>query len=919
MKKHFLSNILLIWVFLFGYICQIGAQTNPALQQQALSEIQKRGLDEKEVRARLQQKGVNIDNVSPESLPGLQSTLEGVLLELENEKKGKKESSPSGVIQDTKVAADTALQDPNIKKRVDQGASVQEAISEDQAKATQEQLPPGQIYGQSIFRDKSLSVFRTTNEIKPPDSYILSTGDEITISIFGASQFDSKFTINKEGYISPLNMPKIFLKGVSLGQAKELLRSRFSNFYRFAPEQFAASLNTSRSITVNIFGEVFKYGSFSLSAINTAFNALVAAGGPNDLGTVRNINVIRNGKTKRLDVYAFMNNPSVQFDFYLEDNDIIHVPIAERVVGISGAVRRPLRYELINGENLIQLIEFAGGLTANAYREVIQVRRFVNDRQVLIDVNLKDLLYKKSDFSLLNGDEISIKAIPTSVENTARIEGAVDLPGAYALSETPRVSDLIKKGALKREARTDVAFLLRQNLDGTSKLIQLNLANILASPGTAADLELLPKDRLLVYALARFIDKYTFSINGAVREPLATQAYDPDSSITLQKAILLAGGLKPDANGSAYIIRTNPLNIKEKQYIPVNLAEAIRNPSGPQNIVLKPLDEVQVLSKLNYADVADINIIGAVRNPGKFQYAPSLHLKDVIILAGGLRLEAARNRIDIFRLEIVQNQATRTVVATLEVDNQFNVIGGPADFQLRPYDEIVVRTVPDFELQQYVELNGEVMYPGRYALLDNNEPLSNVIKRAGGLTGEAYAPGATLYRTENAKGFIVTRLDLLLRKPGIDEDHILKPGDVINVPKALTLVTIRTANTHAGDVYQDPITSNGQINVAYTSNKRAGWYVREYAAGFAKKANRKRVTVAQPNGKINRTINLGLFRIYPKVVKGSVVTVPAKPVKEKKEETKKEGKGVDWDKALSQILAVASTMATIALAISALN
>lgn len=897
--------------------------TDPALVQQARNEIQRRGLDETEVRARLLQRGVDMDRVTPEQLPSLQDTILAVITELEAEKAAAKTPKPAKG-QAPEPAAPPAPQSAStqgisrekveeIQQKIKQGASIEEAISEELARDTGTP-PPARIWGQHLFRDKSLSVFRTTNEAKPPDTYVLGPGDVITISIFGASQFDSQFEIGKEGFIQPTSMPKIFLKGIRLGQAKALLRSRFAQFYRFAPEQFAVSLSTARSITVNIFGETVSYGSFSISAINTAFNALVAAGGPTDLGSVRNIKVIRGKESRRLDIYEFMNNPGVQYDFFLEDNDIIHVPVAERSVAIRGAIRRPFRYELTGEENLTKLLEFAGGLNANAYREAIQIQRFVDDRQVLIDVNLKDLVSRKQDFPLLDGDEIIVKNIPSPIENTIVVEGAVELPGKYALRENPRISDLLRRSGLRREARSDAAFLLRTNDDNTTRLLLLNLADIMAAPGSAQDLELQPKDVLSVYSRGRYTDPGVISITGAVRDSLLDYPYTQDSSLTVQRAILLAGGLRPDANGIGLITRNNPDNIKELEYVEVDLAAAFDRPESAANITLKPYDRFEVLSRSTFADTVMIKVSGAVRQPGSFVYGKNMNLREALLLAGGLKLEAARNRVDIYRILIRDSEPTRAVVARVEVDSNLFV---PNNFGIAPYDEIIVRTVSEFEFQRFVEIQGEVRFPGRYALISDNETMSDVIVRAGGLTPEAFADGATFYRFEGGKGYVVTDLAEAQRRPQSPHNHILKEGDLIRIPKREDLVSIRAANTRAFEVITAPMIANGLINVAYEPRKQADWYVHRYAAGFGKNAKRTHVTVEQPNGKINRTRNFLFFKSYPKVTPGSIITVGSKPAKMPKAE--KEKKSVDWDKALTQILSVTATLATVVVAIAALK
>ncbi|MEO6037266.1 MAG: SLBB domain-containing protein, partial [Saprospiraceae bacterium] len=512
-RKWHISLILLLLSF-FLPVLVFAQNVDPAIQQQAKQALQRRGVDEAAVRAKLLARGIDIDNVKQEQLPALQPTIEAVIKEVEAEKAAQVPAAANTPPSIQPDQPDSTAQVPGKSDPLN-GIPVQELVQADM-----DSLSPVAVYGQQLFRGQSLALFRATEDAKPPDSYVVSTGDQLTVSIFGASQFDSRFEVKKDGYIQPSGMPKIFLKGLRLDQAKALLLSRFSQFYVFRPEQFAVSLSTSRTITVNVFGETKNYGSFTISAVNTAFNALVAAGGPTDLGTVRNISLIRGRTTKRLDVYELMNNPAIQYDYFLENNDIIHVPVAERIVGIRGAINRPFRYELIKGENLVKLIEYAGGLGANAYREIVQVRRFENDRQVLIDVNLKTLLAGKQDFTLLNGDEVIVRTIPSPIENTASITGAVELPGPYSLTETRRVSDLLRKGVLQREARTDLAFLLRIKPNRTTQLIQLDLDRIRAAPGSAVDLALQAEDKLTVYTQSRFTDRSTISISGAVRQPL---------------------------------------------------------------------------------------------------------------------------------------------------------------------------------------------------------------------------------------------------------------------------------------------------------------------------------------------------------------------------------------------------------------
>ncbi|MCY7329258.1 MAG: SLBB domain-containing protein, partial [Saprospiraceae bacterium] len=390
------------------------------------------------------------------------------------------------------------------------------------------------------------------------------------------------------------------------------------------------------------------------------------------------------------------------------------------------------------------------------------------------------------------------------------------------------------------------------------------------------------------------------------------------STLTLQRAILLAGGLSLEASGRGLLLRTNPNNIKERAYLEVDLAAAFDQPTSSANVLLQPLDRLEVLSRPAFADETTIQVNGAVRKPGEFAYGNNMSLRDALLLAGGLRLEAARNRVDIFRIQIRDNEPTKTIVATLQIDSSFTLIGAtPSGYRIQPFDEIVVRSVPEFEFQRYVELQGEVRYPGRYALLSNNERLVDIINRAGGLSPEAFKEGSSLYRQDGGKGFVVTNFKEALRNLKSPHNHILKEGDIIKIPKREDLVSIRTAYTQAADILKASIIANGLINVAYYPHKRAGWYIRHYAAGFGERAIPSRVSVERPNGKINRTIGFG-FLIYPKVTKGSIISVAGKPLKVIKP-TDPSKKKFDWDKALTQILATLGTLATVTIAAAALN
>ncbi len=901
---------------LFGLLCCLLLTLTPAITQvlgpeDARQELEKRGIPEDEVKKRMLERGIDIDSIDPTNtaeVAAAEKVLEEVLLELEAETA----AAQNQAIEE--VASDVV---DDIQEAVEDGKPLDEAISEEiiDAQVDNIQRPPSKVYGQQIFRDKTISVFTSAEDVRPSASYVMGPGDQVNISIWGNSQEEATFEINTEGYIKPSRLPRISLKGKTYEQAKALLQSRYAQYYNFRPEEFEVTITYARTITVNILGEVFNPGSYTLPATNTAFNALVAAGGPSDIGSVRNIRLIRAGApTREIDVYEFMNDPAVQNEFYLQDNDVIHVGTIGRTVDISGAVRRPFVFELEAGENLQQLITYAGGFQDNAYQGNLQVKRFVEDEERIIDVNFRNLQQQNSDFVLLRGDKVVVQTIPTKYDNFVEVSGAVELPGRFELIEGMKISNLLAKGVLNEGARRDLAFLLRSQPDGTTAYEKIDLNAILNDANSPANLTLQTKDRLRVLSQTGYVDQGTVNIVGAVRNPSEFDV-DQGKELRLDAAIILAGGLRADATDFAYIYRAKPDNNKEIQYIRVNLREALNNPQSTDNLALQAQDRVEVLSQFRFTNESFVKISGAVRQPGEYKYDPSLNLADVLTLAGGFRLEAARNRIDISRIVLNADQPTETVVATIEVDDSFNPVGN-SNFDLQPYDQIIVRSVPNFELQRNVSIRGEVSFPGQYSLVNRNEKIWSLIKRAGGLTDEAFLNGASLYRIQDGVGYIIGELDKVRNDPNSRFNFILKEGDILEIPKRKDLVTIQLSATQAAELYPDRLLKDGKLNVAYQEGKNAKWYLEKYAAGVGKDGRNRLISVEHPNGRIEQTKGF-VFKRYPSVQEGSTVSVGKKPVDPEKEQKEKED--IDWGRVLADSITQATAILTLILLIERLD
>lgn len=889
----FLFLLVLLFSSLANPVFAQDARNNPQVITQIRAILAAKGLTEEEVKARLRSRNIDIDKMSDQEVIAQRPAIEAIINEMELEKKQKTtgsgataSSAPATSTTNTAVAKtpETTDEQNAAKKQAIEMAPIVLVKSEDPT--------PNSIYGHHIFKDNTLQAYRISKDASPPDAYILAPGDKINVIIFGKSQADLQYEINPNGYIQPAQMPKIFLSGVTLKSARELLSNRFSSFYVFNKDQFALTLNTSRTLNLNIFGEVDRAGSYTTSALNTALNALAVAGGPTNNGSVRKIQIVRGSVKKILDVYAFMRNPILQFDFYLQNNDIIYVPPAEKIITLQGAVNRPMRYELIDEEGIPELIGFAGGLQSNVYTEFVQIERFENNAVVIKDYSLDDILKKRIKVELKRGDIVRFKAINTPLSEFVNIEGSVDYQGNYELGTTKTLSALLKKARLKPEAKLDPIFLIRKNLDKSVQIITLNAEAILA--GKSADIALQKKDEVIIYDQARYTNLFNISVVGEVRNPFE-RPFRYDQSISIKEALGLAGELKPTASFNAYIYRTDPFNAKKTEYIPVSLTDEA-------GFKLKPGDQLVVLNKDTYKREFNVSIAGEVNNPISTRYDSTLKMKDLIKLAGGVTLGSNLNRVDIFRLRFNKDRAPDKQVLSLTIDQEFNVISG-TQFELQPLDYVVVRRIPEFQLQDFVTISGEVRTPGVYSIKTKRYQFSDLVSEAEGFNQFADIANISLIRYADNSGLVVfNAADALSNRGNTAKDPILLPGDLITVPRLNNIVRIETYGTRyiLGE-------NQKSLQVNYQGNHSAAWYIRNYAGGFVKRADRLSVLVVRDNGLIKKTRRFLFFKNYPKVLYGDKIVTAMKPPKPER----KEAKQVDWDKFMTKVLAFGSMLGLI--------
>lgn len=654
-----------------------------------------------------------------------------------------------------------------------------------------------QVFGRNIFNTRNLTFEPSVNLATPPN-YRLGPGDEVIIDIWGTSQNTIRQQISPDGTINIEKIGPVSLSGMTVSEANEYLKRVLGKTYSGldAPDgtlEIRLTLGNARTIQINVMGEVVQPGTYALSSFSTVFHALYRAGGVNEIGSLRNVQVTRNGKTvAKVDVYDFIMKGKTQDDIRLQEGDVIIVPAYEALVQISGNVKRPMKFEMKKNETLATLINYAGGFSADAYTRSLRVVR-QNGEEYEINT-VKEIDY--SAYPMRNGDVVTAEAILNRFTNKLEVRGAVYRPGIYQLNgEINTVRALVNEAkGLMGDAFTNRAVLQREREDLTTEIISVDVRSIMA--GTSPD-------------------------------------------IPLQKNDIL--------------------------YIP---------------------------SIHDLEDRGDVAIFGEVAKPDSYSYSDNMTLEDLIIRAGGLRESASTVRVDVSR-RIKDPKSTHSTdsigqMFTFALKDGF-VIDGEQGFTLQPYDQVFVRRSPGYQAQQNVQVTGEVIFSGTYAMTTTEERLSDLVKKAGGATPKAYLRGAKLIRVANDeekkrmrdvinlmnRQFGEAMMDSLgirvedtfsvgidlekaMAQPGSEYDLVLREGDVLSVPKLNNTVKV-----------------NGAVmmpnTVGYLSDKNANYYL-DQAGGYALNAKKSKKFVIYMNGQMARIKGRSKDKIEP----GCEIIVPSK-------------------------------------------
>ena len=666
------------------------------------------------------------------------------------------------------------------------------------------------VFGRDIFNNKELS-FEPNMNIATPQNYRLGPGDAVIIDIYGASQKTIQSTVSPDGEVTIEGYGPVNVSGLTVAQANARLRNTLGSRYRSS--RIKLTVGQTKTIMVNVMGEVKAPGTYTLSAFATVFHALYMAGGTNDLGTLRNIKVYRNNRLVTVvDIYDYILNGKLTGNVRLADNDVIVVGPYDCLVTIAGKVKRPMIYEMKKNESVNSLLKYSGGFAGDAYKKSVRVNRKTGREYAVYNVEEFDF----SSFRVDDGDSISVDSILPRYANTVEVKGAVFRPGMYNLGEQVNsVRTLVEHAeGMTEDAFTNRAVMHRMKKDRTLEVIAVDIAGIM--DGKVADIPLKENDVLFI-------------------------------------------------------------------------------PTRQEKIVERTL-----------------TIRGEVQYPGVYQYADNETLEDFVLQAGGLTDKASTVNVMVSR-RVMDAKALRpdSVIAktyTLSLKDGF-VIDGTPGFKLMPFDEVMIRQSPAYVEQQNVSITGEVMFAGLYTLDHRNARLSELFKKAGGATDQAYLKGARIIRkaneqekqrmeavlkmqreemqknllqlaassnnssalTQSSKDVERTNIEKFnvpseypvgidlpeaLANPGSDADIILREGDRLVIPQYNGTVKINGAVMFAN-------------TVAYEKGKKPSYYI-DQAGGFAADALKSKAYIIYMNGKVAKLSH------GAKVQPGSEIIIPAK-------------------------------------------
>ena len=637
------------------------------------------------------------------------------------------------------------------------------------------------VFGRDIFSNKSLS-FEPLMNIATPQNYVLGAGDQVSVDIYGASQKSVDCTVSPDGDIVIEGYGPIRVGGLSVAAAKARLRATLGS--RYQSSRINLSLGQTRTVSINVMGEVKKPGTYTLSAFASVFNALYMAGGTNDIGTLRNIKIYRNNRLVSVcDIYDYILNGKMTGNVRLHDGDVIIVGPYDCLVNVTGKVKRPMYYEMKRNESLQTLLRYSGGFTGDAYKKAVRVNRKTGREYAVFNVDEFDM----SSFQIADGDSVSVDSILPRYANTVEIKGAVFRPGMYQLGDgINSVRSLVQHAeGLTEDAFTARAVMHRMKADRTLRVIPVDIQGIME--GRVADIPLKENDVLFIPTKQTAMNEQTISIQGEVVYPGIYKYADNE---TLEDFVLQAGGLTDKASTVKVDVARrvgNPKALTTDSIIAKTYSFALKDGfvvDGEQGFVLQPFDEVYVRKNPSYTVQQNVSIDGEVTFPGAYTLSHrQTRLTDLVKAAGGAtnlayihgaRLERRTNEAERKRMEAalqmqnemlqqellslaasqtsgsalqqVGQQSKEEEIKKFQVPNTYPV-GIELDKALADPNSdanIVLREGDRLILPQYtstVKVNGAVMYPNTVSFI-KGKGVGYYVNAAGGYSRNARKSGA---------------------------------------------------------------------------------------------------------------------------------------------------------------------------------
>ncbi len=622
-------------------------------------------------------------------------------------------------------------------------------------------------FGYKFFSisDRKQLIPRADMPVSP--DYIVGPGDEVKIMLWGRINSTHELIVDRDGNITLPQIGPLNVNGMQFNEMKTFLTEQAD---KIVGTNINVTMGSLKSIQVFVLGDVKKPGSYALNSFTTISGALLASGGPSDIGSIRKIELKRNDKIiSTLDFYDFLLKGDKSKDMVLQSGDVVFIPTAGPLAGIAGNIKRPAIYELKGKSNLLELFEMAGGLIPSAYTQQIQVERIEkNEREIVIDINDKDLI-KSKDIMLQDGDLVKVFPIVDIDVNAIFLSGNIKRPGKYEYKPGMRIKDLIGSTKdLLKETYLEYALIKRQLLpELKEELIPFNLGKLLIDGDTSSNIVLAPQDRIYIFSKWLFRDTPYITVKGEVRKE---GNFELLKNYRVKDSILEAGGLTQDASVRlGEIFRTDEKGQITQIYFEVGPA---MNEDAKNNVLLHDRDQVVIHSLWETRYKQTIVINGEVDNPGEYLLADNMHISDLIFTAGNILESAYLNEAEVTSFKI--DKGSKVTMERKTVDLRLALQNDPAhDLLLSPYDSIFVKRIPDWSEKRYVSLTGEFRFPGTY-IISKGETLVSVINRAGGFSDRAYLRGAVFKRESIRKKQQQSMTDMIERL----ERELLTEGSV---------------------------------------------------------------------------------------------------------------------------------------------